>query len=71
MSNLSFLEQVSLFRNASKIVGLHGGGFANIIFCNPKTLVLEIKSSTAGAVIEKIAVEQLKNYLIEKVAAKL
>ena len=62
LSNLSFLEQVSLFRNASKIVGLHGGGFANIIFCNPKTLVLEIKSSTAGAVIKNLAKKNNLNY---------
>lgn len=42
LSNLSFLDQVKLFYNAKIIVGLHGAGFANIVFCRPKTKVIEL-----------------------------
>ena len=63
LSNLSFVKQISLFKNATHIVGLHGAAFANTIFCDPGTLVVEIKPSTAGQVIENLA---KKNNLIYK-----
>ena len=55
LSDFTFLEQVNLFNNASQIIGLHGGGFANLTFCKPKTFVLELKSITAGDVIGNLA----------------
>ena len=55
LSNLSFKQQVNLFSNASQIVGLHGAGFANLTFCNPKTFILEIKPESAGPVIGNLA----------------
>ena len=63
LSNLSFVKQISLFKNATHIVGLHGAAFANTIFCDPGTLVVEIKPSSAGQVIENLA---KKNNLIYK-----
>ena len=42
LSKLSFREQISLFYNSKCIVGLHGAGFANIVFCRPKTKIIEI-----------------------------
>jgi capsular polysaccharide biosynthesis protein len=39
---LSFFNQISLFNNSSVIIGAHGASLANIIFCKPKTKVLEI-----------------------------
>ena len=42
LSNYDFKTQVELFKNAKFIVGLHGAGFANIIFSNPGTKVLEL-----------------------------
>lgn len=62
LSNLSFKQQVNLFSNASQIVGLHGAGFANLTFCNPKTFVLEIKPETAGPVIGNLAKNLKLNY---------
>lgn len=41
----SFFEQVSLFSNAEAVVGPHGSGFTNTIFCNPGTKLLELFSS--------------------------
>ena len=62
LSNLSFIDQVNLFQNASHIVGLHGAGFANLTFCNPKTQVLELKPSSAGPVCGNLAKKIDLNY---------
>jgi len=55
LSELTFIDQVSLFNNIEQVVGLHGAGFANIVFCKPGTKVLELKSNTAGDVIKNLA----------------
>jgi capsular polysaccharide biosynthesis protein len=39
---LSFAEQVRLFAGANLVVGIHGAGLTNIVFCHPGTLVYEI-----------------------------
>ena len=42
--NLTRLEQQVLFYSATYVVGLHGGSFSNIVFCNKGAKVLEINS---------------------------
>jgi capsular polysaccharide biosynthesis protein len=42
LEELSFAQQVALFRHASMVVGLHGAGLANIAFCSPGTVVYEL-----------------------------
>lgn len=42
LSELSFLDQASLFYNAESVIGAHGAGLTNIIFCKPGTQVIEI-----------------------------
>ena len=42
VGELDFLEQVYLFSNAKTIIGPHGAAFTNIIFCKPKTNIIEI-----------------------------
>ena len=39
---LSFLDQVSLFRDAKVVVAPHGAGITNIVFCSKETKVIEI-----------------------------
>lgn len=39
---LSINDQVALFNSASVIIGVHGGGLSNFVFCRPGTKVLEI-----------------------------
>jgi len=56
MSDYSFSDQVALFYNASDIVGLHGAGFANIIFCKQESKIIELRPSTAGDIIKNLAV---------------
>ena len=55
LHDITFTEQVGIFNNAECIVGLHGGGFGNIVFCKPGTKVIELRSSSAGPVIENLA----------------
>ena len=66
----NFIEQVKLFRNAECIVGLHGGGFANLAFCKPGTRVIELRSSNAGVPIENLAKKNNLNYNSVIVEAK-
>ena len=40
--DLPFPEQVSLFANADVVIGTHGAGLANIVFCKPKSQVVEL-----------------------------
>ena len=35
LSEYSFIDQVKIFNQAETVVGLHGAGFANLIFVNP------------------------------------
>jgi len=62
LSNHNFKEQVELFKNAKFIVGLHGAGFANIVFAKPKTSVIEIQSAYSGDVITNLAKKCKLNY---------
>ena len=55
LENLSLKDQITFFNNANYIIGLHGAGFANLIFCNKNTKILELKSKTTSKVIENLA----------------
>ena len=62
LQDINFIEQVNLFNNAECIVGLHGGGFANIVFCKPGTKIVELRSNQAGPPIENLAKKNNLNY---------
>ena len=55
LGDLNFKEQVEIFNSAEIIIGLHGAGFANIVFAQKNTKIIEFKSKTAGKVIENLA----------------
>lgn len=38
----SFERQIQIFHNSNIIIGAHGAAFTNIIFCKPKTKIIEI-----------------------------
>ena len=42
LEKYSFDKQVTLFQNAKIIIGQHGAGLVNLIFCKPNTVVFEI-----------------------------
>ena len=62
LENLSFKDQINFFNNADFVAGLHGAGFANLIFCKKNTKVLELKSKTTSKVIENLAKTNELNY---------
>lgn len=39
---LSFSEQIGLFESASVVVGLHGAGLSNIVWCRPECRIIEL-----------------------------
>lgn len=43
VGELTFEEQIYLFKNAKIIIGAHGAAFANLAFCSANTKVIEIK----------------------------
>ena len=70
LHDIKFIDQVNLFYNAEIIVGLHGGGFANLAFCKPGTKIIELKSLTSGDVIKNLAKKNDLNYSSIEVKAK-
>jgi len=42
MDGLSVLEQAYLFMHADTIIGPHGSAFVNMLFCRPKTKIIEM-----------------------------
>eukprot|EP00658_Telonema_sp_P-2_P054046 TRINITY_DN4288_c0_g4_i1.p1 TRINITY_DN4288_c0_g4~~TRINITY_DN4288_c0_g4_i1.p1 ORF type:complete len:715 (+),score=79.82 TRINITY_DN4288_c0_g4_i1:102-2246(+) len=40
--NESFVDQVKMFHSAQLVIGAHGSGMANIVWCNPSSVVLEL-----------------------------
>jgi hypothetical protein len=42
LESLHFAEQIAWFANAEAIVGEHGGGFTNLVWCRPGCRVIEL-----------------------------
>ena len=42
---LSFFEQINVFNQAEIVVSLHGAALTNMLFCKPKTLIIELRST--------------------------
>lgn len=55
LENYSFFNQVKLFNKAKIILGIHGAGFANIIFCKKNTKVIELATKSSGDAIKNLA----------------
>ncbi len=62
LSNLRFDEQVTLFKKAEFIVGLHGAGFANLVFCEKSTKVIELKSKSSGDIVGNLSIKNNLNF---------
>lgn len=44
LKDMPFKDQISYFYNANIVVGAHGAGLSNVLFCNPGTKLVEILS---------------------------
>ena len=55
LENYSFFNQVKLFNRAKIIAGIHGAGFANIIFCKKNTKIIELSTKSSGDAIKNLA----------------
>ena len=62
LSNFSFIEQIGIFNSAKIIVGNHGAGFTNLIFCKKNTKVVEFKDKNTAKVFNKISKDLGLNY---------
>jgi capsular polysaccharide biosynthesis protein len=66
---LTVAEQIRVFASAETIIGLHGAGFANLVFVQPGTRVLEIFSrkfiSTSSYNITTCIPDVKYNYLVD------
>ena len=58
LSKLSIFDQISLFNSSRLVLGLHGAGFANIIFCKKKTKIYEV---LRGNEIKRNAIRTISN----------
>jgi len=65
-----FREQINLFHNAECIVGLHGAGFVNVVFCKPGTKIIELRSLSTGDTIKNLSKKNDLNYSSIDVEAK-
>ena len=66
----NFREQVNLFHNAECIVGLHGAGFVNVVFCKPGTKIIELRGLSTGDTIKNLSKKNDLNYSSIDVEAK-
>lgn len=49
--SLNFMQQVSIAHNAKVLMGMHGAGLTNMMFCNPETCIYEF--SLEGEYMDK------------------
>jgi len=60
LEGLDIKEQAELFMSASTIVAPHGAGLANLIFCKPKTRLIEILSNKYSSDYCKMVAENAR-----------
>ena len=62
LNKICFIDQVKIFNSAEIILGVHGAGFSNIIFCQKNTKIVEIRSVHTGKMYENLATNNKLNY---------
>ena len=70
LHEIKFKEQIDLFYNAECIVGIHGAGLSNVVFCKSGTKIIELQSSHAGPMYENLAKKNNLNYISIAVEAE-
>ena len=62
LHEIDFSKQVDIFNNVDCVVGLHGAGLTNLVFCRPKTKVIEFRNKNAGPMYENLSKKNNLNY---------
>jgi len=63
LSGLSFKKQIGIFKSAKIIIGPHGAGFANLVFCKKNTRIIEIRPKNhPNKVYERVSKINNLNY---------
>ncbi len=62
LSEYNFKDQIAIFNNAKIIVGNHGAGFANLVFCKKNTKIIEFIDKNTSKPIKKISKDLSLNY---------
>lgn len=55
LSKFSFVDQIAIFNSAKIIVGNHGAGFANLVFCKKNAKIVEFIDKNTSKPIKKIS----------------
>ena len=63
LHEIEFTKQIDIFNNADCVVALHGAGLANLVFCKPKTKVIEFRNTYAGPMYENLSKKSNLNYV--------
>ena len=53
LSDFSFKDQIAIFNSAKIIIGNHGAGFANLIFCKKNTKIVEFIDKNTAKTFKK------------------
>lgn len=68
LNKLPYEQQVALFAQAEIVVGVHGAGLSNIVYCNPEAVIIEVLQKRYDATFWYLAQEMnLKHYVIKTV----
>ena len=62
LSDLSFRDELQIFNNAEIVVGLQGAGLTNLIWCNEKTKIIELRSNRTNKLYENLAKDNKINF---------
>ena len=62
LSEFSFIDQIAIFNSAKIIVGNHGAGFTNLVFCKKNTRVVEFRDVNTAKLFKKISKDLGLNY---------
>ncbi|MDB2474321.1 glycosyltransferase family 61 protein [bacterium] len=55
LSKFSFIDQIAIFNSAKIIIGNHGAGFANLVFCKKNAKIIEFIDKNTSKPIKKIS----------------
>ena len=70
LSKINFFQQIYLFNKSKIIVGPHGAGFANLVFCKQKTKVYEIITPNHSNLVSTGHICKKKKLQYKKILSK-